>query len=172
MAPPAIVFSVAGPAYAIEYLSVADAQKAAFPAATQFVSANVIFTDANKQAIRSLSGQDVRTGGEQIWKAQAGDKPLGFFVLDYVIGKHLEIDYAIALSPDGHVLQVEILTYRESYGGEVANADWLAQFKGKTLRDPLQLNNDIINISGATLSSRHVTEGVKRVLAIFQVCLG
>ena len=77
----------------------------------------------------------------------------------------------MALSTDGRVIQVEILNYRESYGGEVAGADWLTQFKGKTIRDPLQLNNDIVNISGATLSSRHVTEGIKRVLAIFETML-
>jgi Na+-translocating ferredoxin:NAD+ oxidoreductase RnfG subunit len=171
LAPLALVLSAGVPADAVELVSLADAQKAAFPAATEFVSADIIFSDADKQAIEKLSGQAVRTGGEQVWKAQAGGALLGYFFLDYVIGKHLQIDYAVALSPDGHVIRVEILNYRESYGGEVARADWLGQFKGKTLGDPLQLNADILNISGATLSSRHIAEGVKRVLATFAVRL-
>ncbi len=169
--PAAIALTLTVPAGAVELVSLSDAQKAAFPSATEFVSADIVFDDAQKEGIRKLSGQEVRTGGEQVWRAQANDTPLGYFFLDYVIGKHLQIDYAVALSPDGRVLRVEILNYRESYGGEVAGADWLAQFKGKTIADPFQLNADILNISGATLSSRHIAEGVKRVLATFAVCL-
>ena len=88
-------------------------------------------------------------------------------MFDRVIGKHLFIDYAVALDPGGRVLRVEILQYRESYGGEVRGAGWLGQFVGKTQKNPPEFNKDIRNISGATLSSMHVTEGVRRVLAAF-----
>ena len=58
------------------------------------------------------------------------------------------------------------------FGGyEVRNPEWRKQFVGKTAADPLRLNADIRNISGATLSSRHVTDGVKRVLATYAVAL-
>lgn len=169
--PPAIVISVAAPVHATQYLTVEQAQKLAFPTATQFVWAPVVYTPDQVAAIRKLSGQTVRTRGEKVWKAQIGGQFLGFFIVDYVIGKHLVIDYAVALEPDGRVKRVEILQYRESYGGEIRNADWLAQFVGKIGLDPLELDKDIRNISGATLSSRHVTEGVKRVLAIYEACL-
>ena len=170
-APPAIIVSLAAPAYATQYMSVEAAQRLAFPSATQFVASHVIFKPADVATIEKLSGQKVRTRGEQVWRALADDRLLGFFVVDYVIGKHLVIDYAVALSPEGQVQRVEILEYRESYGGEVSNHAWLAQFVGKTLSDPLQVDRDIRNISGATLSSQHVTEGVKRVLAIYAACL-
>jgi Na+-translocating ferredoxin:NAD+ oxidoreductase RnfG subunit len=170
-APPAVVLSMAAPAHATQYLSVEAAQRVTFPSATQFVAAHVVFRPADVAAIEKLSGQKVRTRGEQVWRALADDRLLGYFVVDYVIGKHLVIDYAVALSPEGQVQRVEILEYRESYGGEITNHAWLAQFAGKTLRDPLQVDRDIRNISGATLSSHHVTEGVKRVLAIYATCL-
>lgn len=172
-APVAVVASVASPGYgyAAQYLTVQEAQKLAFPTANRFVEANVIFKPADAEAIEKLSGQRVRTRGEQVWKAQNGDRLLGFFILDYVIGKHLVIDYAIALEPDGKIKQVEILQYREPYGGEIRNPDWLAQFVGKSSKDELEVNKDIINISGATLSSRHVTQGIKRVLAFYEICL-
>jgi len=35
----------------------------------------------------------------------------------------------------------------------------------------LKLNGDIKNISGATLSSKHVTDGVKRVLRLYETSL-
>jgi Na+-transporting NADH:ubiquinone oxidoreductase subunit NqrC len=170
-APPALILSIAPAAYATRYLTIEEAQKLAFPAATQFAEAHVVFRPADIAAIERISGQKVRTRGQQVWRADAAGRLLGFFIVDYVIGKHLVIDYAVALEPDGRVRQVEILEYRESYGGEIANRNWLAQFVGKTSRDPLGLDKDIRNISGATLSSRHVTEGVKRILAFYDACL-
>jgi len=171
LVPPAIVLSATVPARATQYMSVADAQHLSFPSATQFQPANVVYTPQQAAAIEKQSGQPVRTRGEQVWRATEGDKLLGFFIVDYVIGKHLVIDYAVALEPDGKVRRVEILEYRESYGYEVANADWLKQFEGKTSHDPLKVDKDIRNISGATLSSHHITEGIKRVLAFYDVCL-
>ena len=50
-------------------------------------------------------------------------------------------------------------------------AKWRAQFTGKTAAAPLKLDADIQNISGATLSSRHVTEGVRRILALHAIAL-
>jgi Na+-transporting NADH:ubiquinone oxidoreductase subunit NqrC len=168
---PVAAISIAAQVQPAPYLTIEQAQKLAFPAATAFAEANVIFKPSDVEAIERSSGQKVRTRGEQVWKAQVGGRTIGFFIVDYVIGKHLVIDYAVALDPDGRVRRVEILEYRESYGGEVANPDWLRQFVGKTGRDSLEIDEDIRNISGATLSSRHVTEGVKRVLAIYDTCL-
>jgi Na+-transporting NADH:ubiquinone oxidoreductase subunit NqrC len=71
------------------------------------------------------------------------------------------------LDPGGHIKSVDILQYRESYGGEVREGSWLAQFVGKTGGSALKVGQDIRNISGATLSSLHVTEGVKRILATY-----
>ena len=100
---------------------------------------------------------------EQVWRVS----PQGWFVVDKVLGKREMITYAVGLDAQGRVRGVEILEYLESHGGEVRNADWRAQFVGKSARDPLQLDRDIRNISGATLSSHHLTEGVKRVLNLY-----
>jgi len=169
---PGAVFLASVPCgYTTTYLSVTQAQKEAFPDAEEFVANNIIFTPAQIKAIEEASGQKVLTRGQQVWKAMRNGRLQGYFILDYVIGKHLAIDYAVALTPAGEVRQIEVLTYRETYGGEIRNADWRTQFVGKTARSPLSLNNDIRNISGATLSSRHVTEGVKRLLSVYEVCL-
>jgi Na+-translocating ferredoxin:NAD+ oxidoreductase RnfG subunit len=170
-APPAIVVSVAVPAHSTQYLSVEQAQKLAFPSATRFVEAHVIFQPSDVAAIERRSGETVRTRGQQVWRAFVEDRFVGFFIIDYVIGKHLIIDYAVALEPDGRVRRVEIMEYRESYGGEINSRSWLEQFVGKTSHDPLTVDRDIRNISGATLSSHHVTEGIRRVLAFYETCL-
>jgi Na+-translocating ferredoxin:NAD+ oxidoreductase RnfG subunit len=143
--PAAAIMSIASPAYAVQYLSIDEAQKQAFPSATRFI--------------------EVQAG--RVWKAEAGGRVAGFFIFDRVVGKHLYIDYAVALTASGAVHSVEILQYRESYGGEIRSPSWLAQFVGKTSGSSLRVNSDIRNIAGATLSSTHVTEGVKRVLAAY-----
>jgi Na+-translocating ferredoxin:NAD+ oxidoreductase RnfG subunit len=143
--PAAAIVAAASPAYAMQYLTVEEAQKQAFPSATHFA--------------------EVQAG--RVWKAEAGGRVVGFFIFDRVIGKHLYIDYAVALTPGGAVHRVEILQYRESYGGEIRSPSWLAQFVGKNGGSTLKVNGDIRNIAGATLSSTHVTEGVKRVLAAY-----
>jgi Na+-translocating ferredoxin:NAD+ oxidoreductase RnfG subunit len=143
--PAAAIVSIAEPAYAMQYLSIEEAQKQAFPSATRF--------------------SEVQAG--RVWKAEASGRVAGFFIFDRVVGKHLYIDYAVALTPNGAVHSVEILQYRESYGGEIRSPSWLAQFVGKTSASALRINGDIRNIAGATLSSTHVTEGVKRVLAAY-----
>jgi Na+-translocating ferredoxin:NAD+ oxidoreductase RnfG subunit len=143
--PAAAIVATASPAYAMQYLTIEEAQKQAFPSATHFA--------------------EVQAG--RVWKAEAGGRAVGFFIFDRVIGKHLYIDYAVALTPTGAVHRVEILQYRESYGGEIRSPSWLAQFVGKTNSSSLKVNGDIRNIAGATLSSTHVTEGVKRVLAAY-----
>jgi FMN-binding domain len=142
--PVAAVAAVASPAYAVMYMSLGAAQKAAFPSATNFVD------------------HDGRS-----WKAMAGDRLLGLVVLDHVIGKHLYIDYMVAFDTTGRVTKVDILQYRESYGGEVRETGWLAQFVGKTSGSALRVGSDIRNISGATLSSLHLTEGIKRLLGTY-----
>ena len=63
------------------------------------------------------------------------------------------------------------MEYNESYGYDVRNATWRSQFVGKSAGSPLQLDADIKNISGATLSSKHVTDGVKRVLQKYEATL-
>jgi Na+-transporting NADH:ubiquinone oxidoreductase subunit C len=141
---PAAIVAAASPAYAVRYLTIEEAQRQAFPSAR--------FTE-------------VQAG--RVWKAEAGGRVAGFFIFDRVIGKHLYIDYAVALSPSGAVQRVEILEYRESYGGEIRSPSWLAQFVGKTSGSALKINSDIRNIAGATLSSTHITEGVKRILAAY-----
>ena len=64
-----------------------------------------------------------------------------------------------------------ILEYVESYGYEVAEAQWRKQFIGKSAVDQIKLNQDIQNIGGATLSCKHLTDGVKRVTVLFEAAL-
>jgi Na+-translocating ferredoxin:NAD+ oxidoreductase RnfG subunit len=160
------VAAISVPAYAASYLTAEQAQQAIFPGA-KMAPAFVKLSDEQIKSIAEKSGAEVHAKEVKAWKVAGG----GWFILDAVIGKHEAIDYAVGLDSSGRVLQVEILEYRESYGFEVRNPKWRKQFAGKTAADPVKLDRDIRNISGATLSCRHVADGVRRILATYAVAL-
>jgi len=99
--------------------------------------------------------------------ATSGDKIDGYALIDEEQGEHLPITFAVKLSPDGVVLRQEIVCYRESRGDEVRDARFRQQFVGKSARDPVMANQDIVAVSGATISSRAMAVGVKRALVLF-----
>ncbi|MEO7934423.1 MAG: FMN-binding protein [Chthoniobacterales bacterium] len=148
------------------YLTVAQAQQAIFPGKT-CTAAPMTLTPEQRKAIEAACKVRVRQAEVQAWKVAGG----GWFIVDEVIGKHEFITWACGIRADGSVQGIEIMEYRETYGGEVRNPKWRAQFTGKTVASPIKLDSDIQNISGATLSSNHITEGVRRLLATSHVAL-
>lgn len=163
---PALVCAGATPLCATTYLTTEQAQQAIFPGA-KLTPADVRMTDAQRKAVEQASGVRVRHTEQKVWQVDGG----GWFILDEVLGKHEFIAYALGLNADGSVKQIEVMDYRETYGAEIRDAKWRAQFVGKTSRAKLKLDDDIQNVSGATLSCRHITDGVKRLLAFYDLVL-
>lgn len=164
LVPLALVSSTSG--HATTYLTVAQAQEAIFPGAA-LTAAPVELTADERAAIAARAGVRVRSATVRAWRVAGG----GWFLLDEALGKHEFITFALGLRADGSVLAVEILDYRESYGGEVRNARWRAQFTGHSAATPPRFGHEIRNISGATLSARHLTEAVNRLLATHALVL-
>jgi Na+-translocating ferredoxin:NAD+ oxidoreductase subunit G len=159
------------PAYAVDFMSETAAQGLLFPKADDFTERSFLLTETLKDQIKDIAGVTPRYDQQHVWQAKVEDKALGWFFVDNVIGKHEFITYAVAIDMQGKVLGVEILSYRETHGGQVRNPQWRINFVGKTVEDKFKLNKDIPNISGATLSCRNVTDGVKRLLAVHQLVL-
>ncbi len=166
VAVPGIVMVTVMPGMAAVYLSVEKAQQVIFPGET-FEPVVVHLSGDEEKALKEKLGKFIGGIMRKIWKSQNGH----YFFVDQVIGKHELITYAVGINTDGAIRQVEIMEYREAYGGEIRHKRWRRQFEGKSINAPLTLNQDIKNISGATLSCRHVTEGVKRILDFYDVAL-
>jgi hypothetical protein len=133
--------------FSARYLTVEEAQRLCFPEAAAF------------EPMKASPGPATRG-----WVVRGKSGVAGHLYFDRVIGKHLLIDYVVALGPDGKVRQIEILEYRESYGGEVRRPSWRKQFAGLSAADPPRHQHNVMNIGGATLSSRNLTQGVARLL--------
>jgi Na+-translocating ferredoxin:NAD+ oxidoreductase RnfG subunit len=152
-------------AFAVDYLSVEQAAKLMFPDADHFEPREIALDAAQMQKLAS-QGMPARSARWSARIAQHAGATLGVVVVDDVIGKFELISYAVGIATDGSVKQVEVLSYRESHGHEIRLPAWRKQFVGKTAASPLRVGEDIANISGATLSCQHVTDGVKRIVAI------
>lgn len=162
----ALATGLPGLALARRFLSVEEAVHLLFP--DQALNRVAVTLDRTQMlAIEQSSGVPVRQAEMSAWRAPGG----GWFLVDEVIGKHDYITWALALGGDGAVRGLEILEYREAYGGEVRNERWRKQFLGRTPATPPVFDADIRNISGATLSCAHVTDGVRRLLATHELVL-
>lgn len=116
-------------AFAADYLTVAEAQHILVPQADGFAAFPVTLSPAQLAQIRQISGVPQRTAQPRIWRATVGGRLAGWVIVDEVIGKHEYITYATGISSDGHVLGIEILSYRESKGGQVRDARWRNLFR-------------------------------------------
>ena len=101
---------------------------------------------------------------DTVFRVARGDSLLGFAVVRAVKGKDQPITFLVATDPADRLRDIDILVYREPYGGEVAYDAWRRQFRGKSSDDQLEVGRDIRSISGATISVNAVTLGVRRAL--------
>lgn len=170
LAPVAMV-AVSSQCIAAKYMSVDQARGLIFPSADEYVEKPVQLTPEQMQEIDKLSGVKGRTAQQQVWQALSKGKMIGWFFIDQVIGKHELITYALGINADGSVRQFQVIEYLEAYGSQVRLLNWRDQFVGKTVESPLRVDSDIANISGATLSAHHVTDGIKRLLFLHQSVL-
>lgn len=102
-----------------------------------------------------------------VLRVRRGDSLLGFAQVRNVKGKDQPITFLVATDSALRLRDIDILVYREAYGGEVAYEPWRRQFRGKGPEDPLKPDSDIRGISGATISVHAVTAGVRRTLQDF-----
>lgn len=160
LAPSASAF-VAG-ALGVEYLTQEEALAVYFPQADRF------------EKVVAIPPKDVALRKRKVpafyfrFEAYAGDKLVGFAIVDDVMGKARPITYLLATNVQGAVLGIEILAYRESHGHEVGREAFRDQFVGRDADDTLRLGGDIRNIAGATISCRSITDGVSDLLALLR----
>jgi len=150
------------------YLTEEQALKLLFPQSQQVRAEELRLAPDQKVRIQDRIGWKFPEESFRAFKAESDGKTDGFAILQETIGKHRPITYLVGVTPDGKVSDIEILVYRESKGGEIRMKRFNSQYEGKTALDPIRINKDIINITGATMSVRSVSAGVKRALVLVE----
>lgn len=104
-------------------------------------------------------------GKENLFKISSGTKFLGYGYIGNAPSKTATFDYMVLFDKNFIITKSKVLVYREEYGGEIGSKRWLQQFEGKSSASKeLVYNQNIIPISGATISVRSMTTEMNALL--------
>ena len=102
---------------------------------------------------------------ENFFKITTDNEFLGYGYIGSAESKAATFDYLILFDKELVIVKTKVLVYREEYGGEISSKRWLKQFNGKSSSsEELIYNQDVIPISGATISVRAMTQSINDVL--------
>ena len=148
------------------YLSEEEALKLMFPKSERIRKDLLKIPSDKKAVIEERIGWKFPEEAFDVYIGETGAQIDGYAFVQNTIGKHKPMTYMVGVDARGRVSNVELLIFREARGSEVRTKRFNVQYEGKTVSDPVRLNKDIINISGATMSVRSMTAGIKRVLVL------
>jgi hypothetical protein len=137
-----------------------------FPKSTRIKKELLRVPPDRKMVIEERIGWKFPEDSFEVYIGETGAQIDGYALIQNTIGKHKPMTYMVGIDHTGHVMNVELLVFRESRGSEVRTKRFNVQYEGKTVLDPVRINKDIVNISGATMSVRSMTAGIKRVLVL------
>lgn len=104
-----------------------------------------------------------------LFKIEENSTLLGYAYLSKASSKTAQFDYLVLLDTDLIILKSRVLIYREEYGGEIGSTRWLKQFIGKKGGDDLRYGDNIVAISGATISVRSMTNAMNDLLESLKI---
>ena len=148
------------------FMSEDDAVKLILPKSQRTRRELIRLTQEKKALIEERIGWKFPEESFEVYIGETDSKVDGYAMLHNTIGKHRHMTYMVGVDGEGHCTSVELLVFREAKGSEVGKKRFNSQYEGKTVFDPVRINKDIINISGATMSVRSISAGVKRVLVL------
>ena len=152
------------------YLSEPQARTRIFPDATHFERRVHMIDSTARAEISERLGRRVVDDSFAVYIARgAQEELLGYAALTEEVGKYRPITFMVGVGADLSIQEVAVLVYRESRGGEVRRTRFLRQYRGKDGEDPIRIDRDIINITGATLSVRALNYGVRKTLALTEL---
>lgn len=150
------------------YLTREEATRLAFGPSASVSEEHRALSPSARTSIERRLGRPIPEEGFTFSVGRSADGVQGYGVVLEEIGKHEPITFFVAITPDGHVKDVLVLEYRESRGDEVRQKGFLKQYVGKTSQDPMELDQDITPITGATISARAISDGVKKALTVWE----
>ncbi|HDP69446.1 MAG TPA: FMN-binding protein [Actinobacteria bacterium] len=128
----------------------------------------------NVEALKN--GKEVVEGLEAVFDIVKGTEKIGVAITTGANGYGGLVKVAVAIKADGAIAGIKILDISGETKGVgdkvVEEPGFIKQFIGKTVNDPLKISTDIDAISGASITSRAVTQDVSDAAKIFKEFAG
>ncbi len=148
------------------YLTEEQALALVFPECDEVVTDEFVMTPEEKNSLEKLLSRRLYEDGFRVYIGKKEGSIQGYAIITEEIGKFHPFTFVVGVGTDGKISNVAVLVYRESRGGEIAKKRFLYQFMGKSFKNPVRINKDIINITGATMSVQCMCAGVRKVLGV------
>ncbi|MEQ1681318.1 MAG: FMN-binding protein [Nitrospira sp.] len=148
------------------FMSEDEAVKIVLPKSQRVRKEVIQLTQDKKDLIEQRIGWKFPEHAFEVYIGETGDTIDGYAMVHNTIGKHKHMTYMVGVDAKGVCSDVELLVFREARGSEVGRKRFNVQYEGKSVLDPIRINKDIINITGATMSVRSISAGVKRALVL------
>lgn len=153
------------------FASQAEALHAAFPTADRIEKRSVLLDDGQTREIEQRAKAPLETRLVTMHTAWREGRALGYAFVDVHDVRTLPEALLVVITPEGKVAATRMLAFYEPKD-YLPSPRWLRQFDSRSLGPELRVGGAIHGIAGATLSSRAVTNGVRRALALFAVLVG
>lgn len=148
-----------------------EALAVAFPEADRVEQETYVLTEAQLQKIQKRARSRLDSRLIAIYTGYRNGVVLGHAHIDTHIVRTKSEGFMVVLDPSGQVESVRVLAFFEPLDF-LPSQGWYDLFVGKGEGDSLRLGRDVDGISGATLSARAATEGVRRMLAYYEILVG
>lgn len=151
----------------VEVLQSEDAALAEiYPEADSAHARRVTVDSSMSAALHARLGRLVRDSQFTFFEVYEAGERIGMAIIADEQGKYRPITFIAGIDTTLRIVDVRVLVYRESRGGEVRQTRFLKQYRGKSLESPIRINRDIVNITGATISVNSLNAGVRKALAV------
>lgn len=161
---------VSGPSNAKVFASQNQALSEAFPGATRIERSTRVLRAEEADRIEALTRDEIESKIIVLHTAYKNDELLGHAHIDVHNVRTQPEAFMVVLAPSGVVRSVRILAFHEPLD-YLPTDRWYAQFEGKDKQDRLRVGHDVHGVVGATLSARAASDGVRRMLAYWEVLL-
>lgn len=140
-----------------------------FPEAGDYKTITKTISKEKKEIIEKRLGESLAPGESKDWiYYEITDRKgitLGYIIADAEKGEYGVIEMVMGITPDGKTVGLYIQRSREK-DTEFKSDEFLRQFIGKTLKDPIQIGKDIKTAS-ISIPVKAVILGVRKMLIFY-----
>ncbi len=163
----ALLALAGGKAEARVYLTIQQALDAVFPQPVKVERRTLYLNEVQARRAAEAAGVPVEGRVFAYYVGSRDGRGTGFAYFDTHLVRTFPETILVFLAPDGKLARVEIVSFDEPED-YLPSSRWLQQFPGRSLED-LGTRQGIRALTGATLSSRAVTQAARRILALHRL---
>lgn len=150
-------------------VSPVDVMKSSFPS-SEIHKKNILLKAQEFKNIQTVAKVKMRSKIFKVFTAKESEETLAYGILinRKVRSKNAVVLYVI--SPDSLLKSIEIIAFNEPLE-YMPSQKWEEQFQAVSTQKNLHLGQDIVTITGATLSARTITDGSRLAFAFYNEIL-